>query len=179
MADRHTIARPYAKAAFKEAADAAGRERWAAMLARGAACVTDARVKGLIGSPKCTPAQMAELVTGIATSDKADEPTRNFLHLLADNRRLGFLPEISRLFQSLKDEVEGAIDLHITSAAPMSAEQQQQLSQSLEKRFNRKVRVATSVDAALIGGAVVRAGDTVIDGSLKSRLERLAYELTA
>jgi F-type H+-transporting ATPase subunit delta len=180
MADRSTIARPYAKAAFREAGDAAARARWATLLARGAACVGDARVAALIGSPKCTPAQLAELVTSVAGGTAgADAEGRNFLRLLADNRRIGLLPEIARLFQAMKDEVEGQVDLHITSAAPMSAEQQQQLTVALEKRFARKVRVQADVDPALVGGAVIRAGDTVIDGSLKSRLERLAYELTA
>ena len=184
MADRSTIARPYAKAAFRDASKAGTLAQWATLLERGAAVVTDARVAALIGNPKVTPAQLAELVTAVAGAGANGQPVideggRNFLRLLADNRRLGFLPEISRLFQVLKDEAEGLVDVQVTSAVAMGDSELQVLEAALAKRFGRKVRVHTNVDPALIGGAVVRAGDLVIDGSIKSRLERLAYELTA
>ncbi len=184
MADRSTIARPYAKAAFRAATQAKALGPWALLLERGAATVSDARVSSLIGSPKTTPAQLAELVISVAgaASDGGkgiDDTGRNFIKLLADNRRLGFLPEIARLFQSYKDDAEGMVDVTVTSAAAMPADESSKLAVALEKRFGRKVRLHSAVDPALIGGAVVRAGDLVIDGSLKSRLERLAYELTA
>jgi F-type H+-transporting ATPase subunit delta len=180
MADRNTIARPYAKAAFRHAQAASQLARWASVLQRGALTVTDARVAPLLGSPKATPEQLANLVIGVATHgiDAADEALENFLRTLAGNRRLGFLPEIVALFDRLKDEAEGTIDVTVTSAAALSAEQAGELSRALEARFGRKVRVELEVDPKLVGGAVLRAGDLVIDGSLKSRLERLAYELT-
>ena len=102
----------------------------------------------------------------------------SFVHTLAGNRRLGFLPEIAALFDALKDDAEGTVDVTVTSAAPLSAEQAGELTRALETRFGRKVRVELEVDPKLVGGAVLRAGDLVIDGSLKSKLERLAYELT-
>ena len=179
MADKATIARPYAKAAFREASKANALAGWATLLERAAATVVDERVSGLIGSPKTTPAQLAQLVIDVAGSAGIDEGGRNFLRMLADNRRLGFLPEISRLFQQFKDEAEGLVDVQITSAAPMADGEQQQIVSALERKFGRKVRAHAGVDPQLIGGAVVRAGDLVIDGSVKSRLERLAYELTA
>jgi F-type H+-transporting ATPase subunit delta len=184
MADRSTIARPYAKAAFAQATGSGALDAWSTLLDRGAACVTDPRVAALIGSPKATPAQLAELVTDVAGNVVAgstgiDAGGRNFLRLLAENRRLGFLPEIARRFQVLKDESEGLVDVQVTTAAPIAGNELHDISAALAKRFNRKVRVHTQVDPALIGGAVVRAGDTVIDGSIKSRLERLAFELTA
>jgi F-type H+-transporting ATPase subunit delta len=179
MADRSTIARPYAKAAFRHAKPAGALDRWATLLERAAAVVSDTRVAGLIGSPKVTPAQLGQLVIDVAGGGNIDDPGRNFLQMLADNRRLGFLPEIARLFQVLKDEAEGLVDVQIVSAAPMVGNEQQVLTAALEKRFGRKVRVHAEVDPALIGGAVLRAGDLTIDGSLKSRLDRLAYELTA
>lgn len=179
MADRSTIARPYAKAAFRLAQPAGDLDRWAGLLERGAAVVTDARVSRLIGSPKVTPAQLAQLVIEVAGGADIDDQGRNFLKLLADNRRLGFLPEIARRFQVLKDEAEGLVDVQVTTAAPVAGNELHEITAALEKRFGRKVRVHASVDPALIGGAVVRAGDLVIDGSLKSRLERMAFELTA
>jgi F-type H+-transporting ATPase subunit delta len=180
MADRSTIARPYAKAAFRDASASGALAKWSTLLERAAAVAGDARVAALFGSPKVTPAQLGQLFIDVVGADGGvDGGGRNFLQMLADNRRLGFLPEIARLFGQLKDEAEGLVDVQVTSATQIGAGEQQQITAALEKRFGRKVRVHTDVDAALIGGAVVRAGDLVIDGSIKSRLERLAYELTA
>jgi F-type H+-transporting ATPase subunit delta len=179
MADRSTIARPYAKAAFRQARADAQLDRWSTLLERAGACVADARVAALIGNPRSTPAELAGLVTNVAGVQDVDQMGRNFLRLLADNRRLGFLPEIARLFQVLKDEVEGTVDVTVTSATVMPEAQREQIAAALARRFGRKVRIHPEVDATLIGGAVVRAGDLVIDGSIKSRLERMAFELTA
>lgn len=176
MADRLTVARPYAKAAFHQAQAGGDLGAWSASLQSAAVAVADPRVKSLLGSPRVTDEQLAGLVAD-ASSTQGD--ARNFIALLAENKRLPFLPEISQLFELLKDEAEGIVDVRITSAAPMEAHEQNQLVASLEKRFGRKVRVETDVDPSLIGGAVVRAGDLTIDGSLKSRLERLALDLTA
>jgi len=179
MADRSTIARPYAKAAFAHATGANALDAWSTLLERGAAVVSDDRVSGLIGSPKVTPAQLAELVTDVAGTTGTGEEGKSFLRLLAESRRLGFLPEIAARFKALKDEKEGTVDVTVTSAAAMPDAEREKIAAALARRFNRKVRVHTEVDASLIGGAVVRSGDTVIDGSIKSRLERLAFDLTA
>lgn len=178
MADRITIARPYAKAAFAAAKAGARLAEWSAALERAAEAAADPRMRGLISSPKVTPAQLSELLIELAGRG-VDDPVRNFIKTLAENRRLGHLPEIALLFGRLKDEAEGSVNVEITSATPLSQTDQDQLSVALAKRFGRKVRVHASIDPQLIGGAVVRAGDLVIDGSVKSRLERLAYELTA
>lgn len=178
MADRLTIARPYAKAAFR-VASASGRLGPASLaIARAAAAVADPRIQQLLGSPKVTASQLSGLICELAGPDLNDNG-RRFFAMLAENKRLPFLPEISRLFDQLKDEVEGVVDVQVATAAPIAAAEQQKLTQALEKRFGRKVRVHATVDPALIGGAIVRAGDLTIDGSVKSRLERLAYELTA
>jgi len=178
MADRSTIARPYAKAAFRQAQASSQLDRWSTLLDRAAATVADARVASLIGDPRVTPAQLAELVTSVA-GENLNEQERNYLRVLADNRRLRILPDIARLFQAMKDDAEGTVDVTVTSAASMQDSERDTIAASLTKRFGRKVRVHTEVDPSLIGGAVVRAGDLVIDGSIKSRLERMAFELTA
>lgn len=178
MADRLTIARPYAKAAFAAASADARLAQWSDALSVAAQVLSDERVKALIGSPRVTAAQLAQLVTGVVGSG-LDEQGRNFISLLAENKRLTFLPEIARVFSALKDEAEGTVDVSVTSATVMAGSEQANLEASLEKRFGRKVRLHTQVDPSLIGGALVRAGDLVIDGSIKSRLERLAYELSA
>jgi F-type H+-transporting ATPase subunit delta len=178
MADRSTIARPYAKAAFRQAQASSQLDRWSTLLDRAAAAVADKRVAALIGNPRVTPAQLADLVMAVAGETLSDEE-RNFVRVLADNRRLRILPDIARLFQAMKDEAEGTVDVTVTSAAAMPDAGREQIAAALARRFGRKVRIHTEVDPSLIGGAVLRAGDLVIDGSIKSRLERMAFELTA
>lgn len=178
MADRLTIARPYARAAFAQARADQRLGPWSVALARAAAVVGDARVRNLFGSPKVTAAQLAGFIADLAGSE-LDEKGRNFIALLAEANRLAYLPEIAQIFEGLKADVERVVDVSITSAAPMGEGEQAQLVAALEKRFDRKVRLEAAVDPALIGGAVVRAGDLTIDGSVKARLTRLAHDLTA
>lgn len=178
MADRLTVARPYAKAAFAQASADGTLGAWATALERAAMAVADPRVRALFGSPMITAGQLADLVTGVA-GPGLDQNGRNFIAMLAENKRLPFLAEISQIFNALKDDAERVVDVHITSAAPLPEAEGARLTAALEKRFNRKVRVQSDVDSSLIGGAVVRAGDLTIDGSVKARLARLARELTA
>jgi F-type H+-transporting ATPase subunit delta len=98
---------------------------------------------------------------------------------LAENRRLGYLPEIAQIFNELKDAEEGIVDVTVTSAAPLDEKQKLSLAEALSSKLKRQVRLHCETDPTLIGGAVLRAGDLVIDGSLRTRLERIAYELTA
>ena len=178
MAERITTARPYAKAVFALARQTSSLANTAEGLGLGARVVADPRVHELLGSPHVTPAQLAELVNGIAGA-KLDENGRNFIALLAQNRRLGFLPEIAALFERMKAEVENAVDVEVTSATALTPEQESRYAAALQKKLGRQVRLRTTVDQGLLGGAVLRAGDLVIDGSIKGRLERLATELTA
>jgi F-type H+-transporting ATPase subunit delta len=178
VADRLTVARPYAKAAFAQAKAGSALGSWSEALSRAAMAVSDERVRSLFGSPKVTASQLAELVSDVAGA-QLDQNGRNFIALLAENKRLPFLPEISQIFDQLKADAERVVDVSITSAAPMGADEQGKLVSALEKRFDRKVRVDATVDASLIGGAVVRAGDLTIDGSVKARLARLAQDLNA
>jgi F-type H+-transporting ATPase subunit delta len=178
MADKSTIARPYAKAAFEEARDRKRLGPWSEALRTASSIVSDARVEALLGNPRVTPEELAALVNEIAGA-QLDEEGRNFVRTLADNRRLALLPRISVLFDELKGEAEGIIDVTVTSAAPLDDAQQGKLAAALERRLGRTVRLQCATDPALIGGAVLRAGDLVIDGSLRGRLERIAYELTA
>jgi F-type H+-transporting ATPase subunit delta len=178
MADKSTIARPYARAAFQEAKDNKRLAEWSRALQVGAAVVQDARVENLLGNPHVTPQELAKLVVDIA-GPQLDELGRNFVQTLADNRRLAYLPEISAIFDELKDAEEGVVDVTVTSAAPHDEQQRNTLSAALAKKLKRQVRLHCDTDAKLIGGAILRAGDLVIDGSLRTRLDRIAYELTA
>jgi F-type H+-transporting ATPase subunit delta len=178
MADKLTVARPYARAAFQEARGEDRLAQWSDSLKVAAQVVKDPRVDNLLGNPQVTPAQLAQLLIDIA-GPALGEHGANFVRTLAENRRLAFLPEISSQFEALKDETQGVVDVTVTSAAALDAAQAAKLSAALEKRLKRKVRLHTEVDPAIIGGAIVRAGDLVIDGSISTRLERIAYELTA
>ncbi|HTX24172.1 MAG TPA: F0F1 ATP synthase subunit delta [Steroidobacteraceae bacterium] len=177
-ADKATIARPYAKAAFEEAQAHGRLDAWAGSLALASQVVSDPRVAQLIHDPEVTPPSLAQLVVDVA-GPELGEHGRNFVRTLAANHRLAYLPEIQALFQALKDTAEGVADVRITSAAPLDAAQQETLAAALARRLRRRVRLHCDTDPRLIGGAVVRAGDLIIDGSLRARLERMAYELTA
>lgn len=178
MAERITTARPYAKAIFALARQNNALANTAEGLTLGARVVADHQVQGLLGSPHVTAAQLADLVNGIAGA-KLDENGRNFVSLLAQNRRLGFLPEIAALFAQMKAEVENAVDVEVSSATALTPEQESRYVAALQKKLGRSVRLRTRIDQSLLGGAVLKAGDLVIDGSIKGRLERLANELTA
>jgi len=178
MADRLTIARPYARAAFEEARERQRLAAWSEALRLAAEVVQDPRVVPLLGNPRITPEQLAQLVSDFAGPRIGTEGA-NFVRTLAANHRLSYLPEISTLFDVLKDEAEGVADVTVTSAAALDEAQRRKLAAALEQRLKRKVRLHCALDPSLIGGAVLRAGDLVIDGSLRTRLDRIAYELTA
>jgi F-type H+-transporting ATPase subunit delta len=177
MADRRTIARPYARAAFEEARGDRRLGEWSQALDTGAAVVKDERVHNLLGNPRVSAEQMAQLVIDVAGA-QLDQDGRNFVQTLAQNQRLAYLPEIAARFDELKDAEEGIVDVTVTSAAPLDEKQKLSLAEALSRRLKRQVRLHCETDATLIGGAVLRAGDLVIDGSLRTRLERIAYELT-
>ena len=176
MAERITTARPYAKAIFALARKGNSLAATSTALQRAATVVVDPQVHALLGSPHVTPEQLAGLVNDVA---KFDDNGRNFVALLAQNRRLGFLPEIAALYEQMKTEVENAVDVEVVAAAHLSPDQESRYAAALQKKLGRQVRLHTRIDGSLLGGAVLKAGDLVIDGSLKGRLERLATELTA
>ena len=178
MADRLTITRPYARAAFEEARGEQRLAPWSEALHVGAAVVRDARVEALLGNPHVTPEELAQLVIDIAAG-KLGAHGENFVRTLAVNRRLAYFPEIAELFDALKDTAEGVVDVTVTSAATLDDDERAKLAAALERRLKRRVRLHFEVEPALIGGALLRAGDLVIDGSLRTGLERIAYELTA
>jgi F-type H+-transporting ATPase subunit delta len=178
MADKTTIARPYAKAAFEKAKAGNHLAPWSETLRTASVVVQDPRVKRLLGNPAVSNAELVALVSDLA-GPQLDGQGRNFVQTLAENRRLAYLPEISNLFDELKDEAEGVIDVTVTSAAPLEKGQREALAAALQRRLKRQVRLHCETDPSLIGGAVLRAGDLVIDGSVRSRLDRIAYELTA
>lgn len=173
MADAATLARPYARAAFEHAHAAQQLAAWGDLLAKASAVIGDERVAPLVGNPHVKRVELVDFVLDIA-GGAGNERAHNFVRLLADNGRLDVLPEIAAQYAALRAEVENTVDVTVTSAMPLTAEQSDKLTQALTRRLRRTVRLHAAVDPALVGGAVVRAGDFVVDGSLRGRIERLA-----
>ena len=177
MAESATVARPYARAAVEFAQGAKALARWGDLLETAAMVVRDARVTALLGNPKVTTLALADFVLDIA-GEKADEHGRNFVRLLAQNQRLALLPEIAAQYALLRAAAENTVDVEVVSAIALSEAETEKFARALTRRLNRIVRLHPSVDPSLLGGAVVRAGDFVLDGSLKGKLERLGQSMT-
>lgn len=177
MAEQATVARPYARAAFAHASAGSALAAWSEILGRAGAVVADPQVAPLIGNPHVKSADLVTMILEIAGAAD-DERARNFVRLLADNRRLALLPEIAAQYEMMRADVENTVDATVTSAQALTPEQSQKLSAALSQRLNRTVRLHQVVDPRLIGGAIVRAGDFVVDGSLRGRVERLASAMS-
>ena len=177
MADRATVARPYARAAFAHAREGKVLAVWSKLLGTAATVAADSRVASLIGNPHVTGAELVEFLAGIA-GEAGGKEGRNFLRALEANRRLALLPEIAVQFEVLRAEIENVVDIEVIAAREIAAPQQKRLTEALKRRLGREVRMHTRIDESLIGGAIVRAGDLVIDGSLKGRLARLGSALS-
>ena len=175
MASSH-LARPYAAAAFELASENERRAEWSDMLALLAGIASDERVAGILRAPRLSAQERGELVLSIA-GDHLDEGGRNLVRLLAANGRLLLLPDVAQRFEALRAEAESRVDAFVTSAVELDDGQRERIGDSLAKRLKREIRLHCEVDPALIGGAVIRAGDLVIDGSLHGRLTRLASRL--
>src|SRR3569833_3293229 len=162
MADITTIARPYAKAAFEQARGENRLAPWPDALRVAATVVSDQRVQRLLGNPRVTANELAQLVIDIAGPQLGDHGT-NFVRTLAENHRLAYLPEISTLFDELKDEAERIVDVTVTSAAPLDDTQRKTLAATKKHKKKHNNHKQNQTDPSLIGGAVLQAGDLVID----------------
>ena len=174
--EKTTVARPYAEAVFARARDTDKLDVWSEMLGFMAALIQDDRVAEVIDDPNYTRERTAELMLEIG-GDHLSEEGRNLARLLAQNDRLAVLPEIAVLFEALKNESQGTLDVHVTSAYAVSAAQAKELATALKRKLGRDVQITSEKDPSLIAGVRIQAGDLVIDGSFKSQLEKLATEL--
>ncbi|HKK23687.1 MAG TPA: F0F1 ATP synthase subunit delta [Pseudohaliea sp.] len=177
MAELSTLARPYARAAFEYASDKGELEGWLTQLQLAAALAAEPRVVALLGDPSLTTAQQAEQFLGLL-GDEAAGPVRNYLRVLAGNRRLPLLPQVCRQFADLKAERERVVEVQVHSAFDLPEDVRDRIAAALGKRLEREVVVTSETDPALLGGVLIRAGDTVIDGSVRGRLNKLAEALT-
>ncbi|MBS0381260.1 MAG: F0F1 ATP synthase subunit delta [Proteobacteria bacterium] len=171
-----TIARPYARAAFEYASAHAVVAEWAGKLAYAAEVSVEPQVSALFGDPRIEPRKLVTLFQ--QGGEAADPDFTHFLELLADNRRLRELPEITALFEQMKRDAEHVLKVRVRSAVPLDDAQAQRLVDALKRRYHSDIELERSVDPAVLGGALIDVGETVIDGSLKSRLAKLETALT-
>ena len=176
MSELNTVARPYAQAAFDLARESSTLAQWSDMLGFAAAVSVDSAMREAIDSPNLSVVEQANLFTQVC-GDQFDDQGQNFVKLLAENRRLTLFPEIAALYEDLRAEAEGTLEATVISAKPMSDAQQQEMASALKARFDRDVVLKVEVDESMVGGAIIRAGDTVIDGSVRGKLEKFATAL--
>lgn len=170
-----TLARPYARAAFELAQEQRSLGEWAGKLAFAAQVAADAQVSPLFGDPRVASTQFAGLF--LPEGEPADSPFARFIATLAENHRLHALPEIAALFEQLKREAERVLKVRVRSAVAIDANEVARLREALKRRFNRDIELEQSLDPSVLGGAVIDAGEMVIDGSVRGRLARLESAL--
>lgn len=178
MAELSTLARPYAKAAFEYALAQQDLAGWSKQLATAAAVAQAPAVEKLLGSPSLTAEQRAKALLEVC-GDALNDKGRNFLRVLAENKRLELLPQIQALFEQLKAQQEKSVDVDVVSAFELDGDTTARLATALRGKLQRDVTINSSVDASLLGGILVRAGDVVIDGSVRGRLAKLAQAMNS
>jgi F-type H+-transporting ATPase subunit delta len=178
MATPKTIARPYAEAVFALAREQQALDAWSRMLALAAVVAADPNIERLANDPKLARARLYDLIVSVCGDDLNAEG-RRLIRVLVDNRRLGLLREIVEVYAELKNAAEQRIEATVTAALALDGAQIKKIETALKTRLQREVRVTVAIDPQVIGGLVIRAGDLVIDASLRGRLERLAATLNS
>ena len=178
MADPVTLARPYAKAAFQSARDNDTLAAWSKSLRDLATVADDNKVRGVLCSPLLTAEDQAATFTKLF-GDEIPDAVKSFIQILAYHGRLPLLGEVSGLFEELRAHEEKSIEAVITTAFKVEPETLESLVEALKKSLNREVSVISTVDSSLIGGAIIRAGDMVIDSSVRGKLEKLAESINS
>lgn len=176
MSHAITVARPYAQAAFDEAQKKGELKSWSEMLHVAAEAVSLPDMKAIIMSTQVPAAKLNDLMLAIC-GDKISATAGNFIKLLVENKRLDVFPEILAIFETLKAEAEKSVDVVVTSAFDLSDAQKQKIAAALKVRMGREIKLSCEINKELLGGIVIRAGDKVIDGSARTRLNELAVAL--
>jgi len=177
MAEKSTIARPYAQAVFEQAAASRQLSQWSENLALASMVAQDSGMQGVIGNPRLSNTQLVDLFLGVC-GDKFDDTAKNLVKLLVENGRLTVLPEIAALYEAYRAEAEKTVQAEVISAFPVTSAQQTNIRKALKKRLGREVELVCTTDNSLVGGAIIRAGDMVIDGSVTGQLDKLTHALT-
>ena len=178
MAELTTVARPYAKAAFQVALQENSMDEWSKMLALSAAVTKHEPVKLLLQAPALTSEQLAQSFIDIC-GDELSGKGQNFIRLLAENKRIALLGEVYKIFENLRAQQEQSLDVEVVTPYDISAEASAKLADALKTRLQKEVRLSTRTDQSLIGGAVIRTGDMVIDSSVRGKLAKLAESINS
>jgi len=176
MAEKSTIARPYAQAAFDVAKEKGDLKGWSEMLQLMAAVSSDASMQDMIGNPSIEREKIIDIILGVCANNLNDAG-KNYVKVLAHNDRLNVVNEIAERYEEHRAEAEKTVEAEVTSAFSLSEAQIKQVTDALKKRLGREVNLVTKIDDTIVGGAIIRAGDLVIDGSVSGQLEKLATTL--
>ena len=176
MSELATLARPYAEAVFKRAKETESSQEWSDTLAFLSAIMQDESLAAIVNNPRVGQDELTQLLLDICQDQVTGEAT-NFLKLLIENGRLKLAPQIAELFEKYKAEDEGYVDVDVITAYALTKAEEQSFATSLKKRLNKKVNIKSSVDKSLMGGFLVKAGDSVIDGSISGQLQQLAKRI--
>ncbi len=178
MAELTTIARPYAEAAFRLAREQGTLPAWSQMLEFVTAVVADPQMAEALDDPKLAVSDKEAALLSVC-GDRLDGNGRNFVRVLLEADRVRLLPQISALFGALKNEADGVAQARIDSAFPLSDAELADIKAALERHFGKTIEASVNIDPALIGGARITVGDTVIDGTIQAQLAAMATELRA
>lgn len=176
MSSLTTLARPYAKAAFELAQADSNLAGWDELLSAVASATANEDMADWLESPQSTADKAVEIIASVLGTD-VDEKFLGFLNVLASNDRLSLSAEISHLYQLLRQEAEKRLQVRVVSAVALQEEQAERMKAALAKRFDRDITLQNDIDPGVLGGAIIYAGDQVIDGSLIGRLNRLESSL--
>lgn len=176
MSTLATLARPYAKAAFELAQSQQALAGWGDMLSLASEMATEESMAGLLESPHVSNDRVVSIMAD-AAGDAFDKRFHDFLSVLASNGRLPLLPQVTSLYQQFREAAEKRLSVKVVSAVPLDESQAERMREALARRFECEIHLDNEIDAGVIGGAVVYAGDQVIDGSLRGRLQKLSASL--
>ncbi|GAW85881.1 F-type H+-transporting ATPase subunit delta [Bathymodiolus platifrons methanotrophic gill symbiont] len=176
MSELATLARPYAEAVFKRAKESGSSQEWSDTLAFLSAIMQDESLAAIVNNPRVDQDRLTALLLDICQEQMNGE-ANNFLKLLIENGRLNIAPQIAELFEKYKAEDEGYVDVDVITAYALTKAEEQSFTTSLKKKLNKKVNINSSIDKSLIGGFLVKAGDSVIDGSISGQLQQLAKRI--
>ena len=176
MAESVTIARPYAQAVFRLARESKSLKAWSDRLQRLAAIAQDAEMTKVVGNPKFSARQVADLFVSLS-GEPGNQELTSFIGILAENERLDVLTQIQEIYEQLKSKDEGVKEAVISTAFPLNDAQLKNLMSQLESHFSSKLQPLVEVDASLIGGIKVAVGDQVLDASVRGKLDAMATAL--
>lgn len=175
MLEKSAFARPYAEAAFAQAQDENDLGNWSGMLQHLSTVASDPQIKMLIDNPRVGSGKIEALVLDLCAGH-LNRTRTNFVRILLDSGRFIYATQICELFEMLRANAEGVLEVEVISAFQMDEGQVSKIVDAMKQRYGKKIEISTRVDETLIGGIIIRAGDSVIDASLSGSLRQLRQE---